>query len=462
MLRSICLLESATEPDDELAQVFQTLAPAGCSVERSAEVARWRAELSSGSPNRLAVVPNEGLANVNDGLEIVRQLRATSPHLPIVVVAQQGSVASAAAAIDAGANDFLVRGDQLQQRAATLLAKLEGLLSALDLAEQRDRQLTELTTSQQAATRIVGESPQVRALVAQIYRLAAVPRPVLITGERGVGKELVARALHLAGPHAKAPLITANCAAFSDALLESELFGHERGAFTGADQVRVGKFEQANGGTLFLDEVGHMSLPFQQKILRVVEYGSFSRVGGHSELQVNVRVLAATNADLKQRIRRGEFLSDLYDRLAFEVLDVPPLREREGDVEVLAHHFLEQFAAEIPAFRGKKLAKSALRVLQRYSFPGNIRELKNIIERAAYRDVGNEITPEDIGMLSEDQLTIREGSYRERVDAFSRELLRTALAHAAGNQAEAARVLGLSYHQFRYFRRKLLGAESVG
>jgi transcriptional regulator with GAF, ATPase, and Fis domain len=308
-----------------------------------------------------------------------------------------------------------------------------------------------------ARFQIVGQSPQITALIDQVRRVAQVPRPVLIVGERGTGKELVARAIHFTSDRAAEPMVTVNCAAFSDALMESELFGHEKGAFTGADALRRGKFEQADGGTLMLDEIGHMSMPFQQKILRVVEYGTFTRVGGTGELKTDVRIVAATNSDLKARIAKGEFLHDLYDRLTFEIIEVPPLRRREGDIEVLAHHFHNQFAREIPTFRGKTLSRQAVRVLNQYPFPGNVRELKNIIERAAYRDTTNEITPEDIGMLPRVTEIRGRGSFEEKVSAYRRKLLEDAMTKSGGNQAEAARLLGLSYHRFRYHYRKSVG-----
>ena len=246
-----------------------------------------------------------------------------------------------------------------------------------------------------------------------------------------------------------------NCAAFPDTLLESELFGHEKGAFTGAEAVKHGKFEQAGGGTLFLDEIANMSLPFQQKILRVVEYGVFARVGGSEEMKTDARIITASNRDLAAHIRDGAFLPDLYDRLSFEVIEVPPLREREGDVDILARHFLAAFMREIPSLGGKRLAESALEALRRYPFPGNVRELKNIIERAAYRDTTNEITPEDIGMLGEGSgARPRTGNFKEEVERLERQLVIDAMAEAEGNQAEAARRLGLSYHQFRYYHAK--------
>jgi transcriptional regulator with GAF, ATPase, and Fis domain len=353
-----------------------------------------------------------------------------------------------------GATDFLVSGDRLPERIATLLGKLRGLYEAIDrnrLLAERNAQLRDAI---QARFEIVGESPQVRAMVEQIRRVAAVPRSLLILGERGTGKELVARAIHFIGKSRAKPIVTVNCAAFSDSLLESELFGHERGAFTGADATRHGKFEQADGGTLFLDEIGNMSLTFQQKILRVVEYGTYTRVGGMHELKSTARIIAATNCDLPAMIRQGNFLPDLYDRLAFEVIGVPPLRERQGDIEVLTHHFATQFEREVPAFRGKRFSKAAMRDLNSYPFPGNIRELKNVIERAVYRDTTAEITPADLGLQSPEQSRRKYGTYQEQLTAFAQELIETALQQAGNNQAEAARRLGLTYHQFRHYYRK--------
>ncbi|PHS03087.1 MAG: hypothetical protein COA78_19130 [Blastopirellula sp.] len=355
-----------------------------------------------------------------------------------------------------GATDFLVLGDHLPQRIATLLGKLRGLYKAIDknrLLAQRNTQLREAI---QAKFEIVGKSPQIESMVEQIRRVAKIPRPLLIMGERGTGKELVARAIHFLGSSSKQPIITVNCAAFSDSLLESELFGHEKGAFTGADSTRRGKFEQADGGTLFLDEIGNMSLTFQQKILRVVEYGTYTRVGGMHELKTNVRIIGATNCDLQERIASGEFLPDLYDRLAFDEIQVPPLREREGDIQVLMHHFAMQFEREIPAFRGKRFSAAAIKELNRYPFPGNVRELKNVIERAVYRDTTDEITPSDLGLQSPRISKGTSGGYQEQLASFARELIETALLQSGNNQAEAARQLGLTYHQFRHYYQKHL------
>jgi transcriptional regulator with GAF, ATPase, and Fis domain len=247
--------------------------------------------------------------------------------------------------------------------------------------------------------------------------------------------------------------VSVNCAAFPDALLETEIFGHERGAFTGAERRVPGKFELASGGTLFLDEIGCMSLPFQQKILRAVEYGVFTRVGGTEELHSSARVVAATNADLVARIEEGTFLADLYDRLAFEVIRVPPLREREGDVEHLARHFLDAFLAEVPTLRGRTLTDEAIAALRAYPFPGNVRELKHIVERAAYREGPDAIRASDLGLPGEGAPVA--GGFEARVEAFQRTLVRDALAGARGNRAAAARSLGLTYDQYRYYLKKL-------
>jgi DNA-binding NtrC family response regulator len=448
MIQSILILDVSDGDLEPLREAFQVEVRPEDEVRLVPTVKELLDRVRDRSRYSMVVLPELGAA------ALIRRLRTKDSEVPVIVAADRGSVDRAAKAIAAGASEFLVTGERLRERIGTLLGKMRGLFEAIDRNRRLDEQNARLREAIQARFQIVGESLQIKMMIDQLQRVARVPRPLLITGERGTGKELVARAIHFTAGPATRPIVSVNCAAFNDALLESELFGHEKGAFTGADEPRQGKFEQADGGTLFLDEIGNMSPVFQKKILRVVEYGTFTRVGGTKELRSSARILAATNVDLKEKIRGGEFLSDLYDRLAFEVVRVPPLREREGDVEVLSRHFLNQFALEIPAFRDRRLSRVALERLNRHRYPGNVRELKNIIERAAYRDTGSEISIEDLGLVLDDEPVSKRGGLVDRVEAYRRRLIAEALKNAGGNQAQAARALGLTYHQFRYYHRK--------
>ena len=451
---SILILESGDGHLRELATAFAEQCPAGWCVRRVAEAGELIDWVDDDSEQHVVILPVASDTPKRNGWKLIEDLRRRSELLPIVAAADQGSVEAAARAIAAGASDFLVCGEKLPERIATLLGKLRGLLDVMDRNRRLDEQNAQLRESLQQRFQLVGESAPMLRLFEQIQRVARVARPVLVLGERGTGKELVARAIHLAGGSPARPLVTLNCAAFNDALLESELFGHEKGAFTGADSVRRGAFERADGGTLFLDEVGNMSVPFQEKILRVVEYGTFARVGGTAELRTTARVIAATSRDLRQMIERREFLPDLFDRLTFETLELPPLRQREADVELLARHFLDEFSLELPWLGKKTLSPAALAALRTYRFPGNVRELKNVIERAAYRSAAEEILPADLGLTAPDDLAGQTGTFAERTTLFARRLITEALSQSDGNQAAAARSLGLSYHQFRYYLKK--------
>ncbi|KPK73155.1 MAG: hypothetical protein AMJ79_15300 [Phycisphaerae bacterium SM23_30] len=454
MPKRIIILDTPAKNLEALGDAFMEASGEQCTLHWVYSADRLKEKLRTGLDWDILVldcVLGDGHQN---GLELLSGIRDEWPGLPVVVVAEQGDVDIAHQAIQAGANDFLVRSGKLVDRVSTLLKKVRPHLALIDHNRMLREQNMLLREAAGQRYQIVGESPQIMEIFEKIERVAQIPRPVLIMGERGTGKELVARAIHRAGGDARRPMVVVNCAAFPDNLLETELFGHEKGAFTGADHQTHGKFELASGGTLFLDEIGNMSLSFQQKILRVVEYGTFTRVGGSAEIRVDTRIIAATNVDLNQKISEGEFLQDLYDRLSFEVIEVPPLRERQGDVDLLARHFLNTFMQEIPSLGGKRLNQSALKVLRGYTFPGNVRELKNIIERAAYRDTTSEITPEDLGMLSGEPSLAEGDNFNEKIDAFKMRLITEALASANGNQAQAARKLGLSYHQYRYFLRK--------
>lgn len=332
---------------------------------------------------------------------------------------------------------------------------------------------------------IWGESEALISVKNRLSRAAKVNRPILIIGERGTGKELVAARLHYLSPRWNGPYITLNCAALSPSLLESELFGYESGAFTGAGKAGVGRFEAADGGTLFLDEISHLSLQAQAKILRVVEYGSFQRLGSPRERRVDVRLVSATNVDLKARTMAGEFLPDLLDRLSFEVITLPPLRERNGDIMLLAHLFAARMAGELGLDFSPSFSPEAEEALERHPWPGNVRELKNTVERAVYRETSAIIRLEDLeleqmparvsslpgpGAAAQTDLAINpaspknlavqlswplaDGEFDRLLGDCTLELFNSALTQAKFNQKEAARLLGLSYHRFRFLHRK--------
>ena len=324
----------------------------------------------------------------------------------------------------------------------------------------------------------LGESDVFLDFQERLSRVAQVDRPVLIVGERGTGKELAAERLHYLSKRWQEPLVALNCASLSPTLIESELFGHEAGAFTGATRQRAGRFEGANEGTLFLDELGNIPTPVQEKILRVVEYGTFERVGGSRPIRVDTRIVGATNADLVAMSRAGTFKADLLDRLSFEVLFLPPLRERGEDIMLLAHHFAARMTFELGRTELPEFSEGVMERLQGYRWAGNVRELKNVVERAVYQSdtaliehvvldpfqspyLVREVVDEgESGMtLGEGEVVPRDaeelgGSFRASVDVLECRILRDGLAAARFNQRKAAEMLGLSYHQFRGLYRK--------
>ncbi|MFC1828765.1 phage shock protein operon transcriptional activator [Thermodesulfobacteriota bacterium] len=308
----------------------------------------------------------------------------------------------------------------------------------------------------------------------RLSRVAPIDRPVLLMGERGTGKELAATRLHFLSHRWQGPFVALNCSALAPSLIEAELFGYEKGAFTGAVQQRTGRFETANGGTLFLDEIGNIPLEVQEKILRVVEYGSFERVGGSASVEVDVRITSATNANLKDLAEKGHFKKDLLDRLSFEVLFLPPLRERKGDILLLARHFAHRMAFELGRDEIPVFSRIAEDVLESYSWPGNIRELKNVVERAVYRSDDDVITDivfdPFIDPYIEDSLPGRveieteapppgipdftSQPLKSAVKNLEIYMLKSALEAARYNQKKAAGILGLTYDQFRGLCRK--------
>ena len=330
-------------------------------------------------------------------------------------------------------------------------------------------------TSSRATLEALGQSDAFLEFLEGLSRAAAVDRPVLLIGERGTGKELAAQRLHYLSPRWQGPLVTLNCAALAPTLVESELFGHEAGAFTGAAGRRRGRFELAHGGTLFLDEIGAMPLPVQEKILRVVEYGEFERVGGSAPITVDVRVVGATHADLPALAREGRFKQDLLDRLAFAVLTLPPLRAREGDAGLLARHFAARMAVELGLPEAPDFAPEALAQFAAHPWPGNVRELKNAVERAVHSAGGAPIAALDLDPFASPWRPLAEetpapaaapatvatppspplpASLKDEVRSLEITLLRAALAQARHNQRTSARLLGLTYHQLRALLRK--------
>ncbi len=307
-----------------------------------------------------------------DGLEVLRELRERDPELPVVMISGHGTIATAVEATRLGAFDFM---EKPLERERVLLV----LRNALQLRrlEEENRQWR---LSFEARYRMVGDSPALRRVQELIARAAPTKAPVLITGESGTGKELVARAIHGNSPRARRPFVKVNCAAIPEELIESELFGHEKGAFTGATREQVGKFQQADGGTLFLDEIGDMSLRTQSKVLRALQDGEIEPVGAARTLTVDVRVIAATNKDLAREIEAGRFREDLYYRLHVVPIHVPPLRERREDIPQLVDYFVEIFCRE-NNYRRRRFAPEAIEALQRMPWPGNVRELRNAVER---------------------------------------------------------------------------------
>jgi len=335
------------------------------------------------------------------------------------------------------------------------------------------REHTPLTSSG-SVSEALGQSEAFIAFQERISRVAPINRPVLLIGERGTGKELAASRLHFLSGRWQEPMVALNCSALAPSLIESELFGYEKGAFTGAEKRRTGRFEAADGGTIFLDEVGNIPVEVQEKILRVVEYGTFERVGSTESIEVDVRIIAATNADLVALAEDGRFKQDLLDRLSFEVLFLPPLRERKEDILFLAHHFAGRMAFELGREEIPQFSDEAVEALHNYSWPGNIRELKNVVERAVYRSDSLLITDiifhpfrssyldqpgqeKEIPIDKDDTSSpvhTMDMPYKESVREFEILLIQKALKESKFNQKKAARILGLTYHQFRGLYRK--------
>jgi two-component system, NtrC family, nitrogen regulation response regulator NtrX len=398
-----------------------------------------------------------------DGLDVLQELQRQYPALPVVMISAYGSVENAVRATRLGAYDFIEKPPHADKILLTVRNGLE--LARLSAENLRLRQQTS------PAREIIGKSESIRRLREQLRIVAPTNASVLITGENGTGKELVARAIHALSKRAHHALVEVNCAAIPEDLIESELFGHEKGAFTGATSRHQGKFDQAHEGTLFLDEIGDMSLKTQAKILRILEEQRFERVGGARAIQVDVRIVAATNKNLEEEITRGAFREDLYHRINVIPLVVPPLRERREDIPLLAAHFLQVLALDNNA-SPKRFTPGALEHLATLSWPGNVRELKNFVWRTAILSSGQTIDVVDLGAAavgrspdlpeagseSEFDPFLRVPSFREARALFEKQFLRRKLAECRGNVTTLAEKIGLERSHL-YRKLKAYGLE---
>jgi DNA-binding NtrC family response regulator len=382
-----------------------------------------------------------------DGIELLRELRALNPEIPVVVITAFGTVASAVDAMKQGAADYLTKPVDLDELEVLVDRNLER--RAL---ESENRELRRELAARNRLEGLDTSNPKMAQAINIAARAAASKATVLLRGESGTGKELLAKAIHYASPRANRPLVAVNVAALPETLLESELFGHQRGAFTGADREHRGRFELADGGTLFLDEIGDLPRGTQVKLLRVLQEQAFERLGGTHPIKVDVRLVAATNRDLEAMIRSSDFRDDLYYRLNVVTIEIPPLRERREDIPHLVDHFLRRFADDTGS-KVTGVSHEAMDVLLKYAYPGNVRELENMIHRAMVLARGKLIASRDLPIHLGDLEPERKddsGSLTDRLAAYERALILEALEKAAGVKTRAARTLGISERHLRY------------
>ena len=391
------------------------------------------------------------------GPDLLQKIKAVNPEIPLILMTAYGTVETAVQAMKDGAADYLTKPLDLEE----LLVRV-GRVTEQARLKSEVRELQRQLVERHRLDGIIGESGRMQEVLALVTRVAPSDATVLIRGESGIGKELIARAIHFNSRRAAGPLVSLNCAALPEQLLESELFGHERGAFTGAVAQRKGRFEQADGGTIFLDEIGDLSPTLQVKLLRVLQEREFERVGGNKTLGMDVRVLAATHRDLEQAMRDGRFREDFYYRLNVVTIQIPPLRDRREDIPLLLDHFLRKFA-EKNRRDVTGLTAAARDAFLKYDYPGNIRELENLVERAVLLCRGRVIDLEDLpaavrpGERSSDQPESRR--LPDILGHIERQTIREALERCGGVQTQAAEVLGISERVLRY-KMKKYGLES--
>ena len=388
------------------------------------------------------------------GMELLEALKKMNPGIEVIIMTAYGSVESATEAMKLGAVDYITKPIDLRQLQLMIRNTLERKLLVSENRQLR-RQLSERFSFEG----IVSQSTAMSQVLNIAGRVASSNAPVLITGETGTGKELVAKAVHFAGSRRTKPFVAVNCAALPENLLESELFGHEKGAFTGADRQRKGRFEMAEGGTLFIDEVGEIPLSLQVKLLRVLQEKSFERVGSSHLIQANVRIVAATNRDLESMVREGRFREDLFYRLNVVAIRLPPLRERREDIPLLIDTFIKCFASENSKII-TGISREAMDLLMKHSYPGNVRELENIMQQSIVLCRGEMIVSEDLPLRVHEPFSEKvsflemEGTFTEKVEAFEKSLILAALKEAGNVQTRASERLGIGERHLRYKLKK--------
>jgi len=391
-----------------------------------------------------------------DGLTVLEKFKQLNPDIDVVVVTAYGNIENAVKIMKAGAYDYLTKPVDLDE--------LENMIQRIQEKRQlvaENRVLKAQLEKKFKFDAIISQSGEMEEVLNTAARVAPSKATVLIRGESGTGKELIARAIHFASPRKDNPFVVVNMSALSENLMESELFGHEKGAFTGATQQRIGRFKQADGGTLFIDEVGDIPLSVQVKLLRAIQFGQIERLGSNKTIDVDVRIIAATHRNLEEMMNNGEFREDLFYRLNVVSIWIPPLRKRKADIPVMVDHFIKKYAAENQK-PVKGITREALDFLMKYDFSGNVRELENMIESAVVLTRSEYITqkdlPQPIRIKSEraiiDPANIHDG-YEAKMKAFEKEMIKEALSQTNGNQSAAARLLGITERHLRSRLEKL-------
>ncbi|MDQ1349698.1 MAG: two-component system, NtrC family, response regulator PilR [Acidobacteriota bacterium] len=426
----------------------------GLSVTTARSVREAREQLAERTPD---LVLCDMMMPDGNGLELLKEIKGGDSRTSVIMMTAYTSTKNAIDAMKLGAYDYVPKPFDIDE----LKAVLERALEKNRLYEENTYLRRELE-QRYAFNNIIGRSPRMQAIFGLIERIARTASTVLIHGESGTGKELIARAIHFSSPRATQRVLSINCGAMPENLLESELFGHERGAFTGALRDKKGLFQEANHGTLFLDEIGEMSLTMQVKLLRVLQERVVRRVGGTSEDPVDVRIIAATNQNLQEKIGRGEFREDLFYRINVIPIAIPPLRSRREDIPLLVDHFLHKYSAAL-GVPPKRISAEAMRLLEGHTWPGNVRELENLIERAIALSTGSAITAADLPTSlaaagpRDDQgvsLPIDGLDLEALLEGIRSDVMRQALERSGGVQTQAAELLRMSFRSFRYYARK--------